>query len=100
MARFHIGQQVRVKFADEPLAVPLVGAETRIVGEFLGIFDVYWELGLTHPEGGLWRVPKACASDCLEPIQPSGHTSGTESFQELMDRLNTQRVEKVEEVGA
>ncbi|MCL6710495.1 hypothetical protein M8R20_46235 [Pseudomonas sp. R2.Fl] len=36
----------------------------------------------------------------LEPILPSGHRASTESFQELMDRLNTEKVERVEEVGA
>lgn len=100
MATFHVGQQVRLKFANDPRAVPLVGAETRIIGVHHGIFDVYWELGLAHPEGGWWRVTTAQASNCLEPVQPSGHTASTESFRELMDRLNTQRVEKVEEVGA
>jgi len=100
MARFFLGQQVRLKFANDERAVPLIGTETRIVGEFHGIFDVYWELGLAHPEGGLWRVPKDQASNCLEPVQPSGHRASTESFQELIDRLNTEKVARVEEAAA
>lgn len=109
MATYFLGQRVRIKWS---LGWPeLAGQGGRILGpeNGLSVHGIWCE----------WRVAPDCwgtdiaprpglgggerftpNSDQLAPILPSGHTAGTESFQELMDRLNTQRVEKVEEVGA
>ena len=102
MAKFFVGQRVRIVRAE--FAFHLIGTESVVLGvneSFLskhdGIFrHGYVRLDMRDGDGArFFALPEN-----LEPILPSGHTAGTESFQELMDRLNTQRVEKVEEVGA
>jgi hypothetical protein len=106
MATFFVGQRVRV-IGVEPEAQSTeraaIGME-GVVNELGCTNELYYAgmVGVTLPipaRGG------GCQDWCfrpehLEPILPCGHTASTESFQELMDRLNTQRVEKVEEVGA
>jgi len=90
MAKFFLGQRVRIVRAAH---IENVGKCGRITKLFVMRRRSAAMVDMTGP--GDWSY-----TDDLEPILPSGHTASTESFQELMDRLNTQRVEKVEEVGA
>lgn len=92
MAKFFLGQRVRLVKARYP---ENQGLEGRIVALFPGEYPIDCQLDFGRPVRG-----HGTHTSKLEPILPSGHTASTESFQELMDRLNTQRVEKVEEVGA
>lgn len=91
MATFFVGQRVRIVGCEKPANRKYIGDEQRIVRFWAGaaVLDCH---------------PRPDGTNCselanLEPILPSGHTASAESFQELMDRLSTQRVEKVEEVG-
>lgn len=112
MGKFFVGQRVRIL---RSVSWPeLAGHEGRVVGlgDVIAVGPWAGTKGITVAPDcwGAYRAPYASSltganSFCprpeqLEPILPSGHTAGTESFQELMDRLNTRRVEKVEEVGA
>lgn len=101
MAKFFLGQRVRLARPDQEenrgvtgriSALGYFADFTFLRGQFCEEGDcvVDWDKGGWSPQ----------FTHQLEPILPSGHTASTESFQELMDRLNTQRVEKVEEVGA
>jgi len=100
MATYFVGQRVRIVLIwSHP---ELLGREGRITGPFEECWSPFygiwhgWPLDIRTSNGD----QVVAEEEALEPILPSGHTAGTESFQELMDRLNTQRVEKVEEVGA
>jgi len=98
MATFFVGQRVRlVNVAAFEHGELFEGFETRILSYASDLGrDGYWHVD----DAGKWPAGLSVHEAHLEPILPSGHTAGTESFQELMDRLNTQRVEKAEEVGA
>lgn len=95
MARFFVGQRVRIVGAE--FAIHLIGAESVVLGlneSFLSTHDGrlrhgYVRLDIRDGDG----VQFFALPENLEPILPSGHTASTESFQELMDRLNTQQVE-------
>lgn len=111
MAKFFVGQLVRIVRVYQAANHHLLGAHGRIseVVEFVDVpqgEETAYGLDICpitrepdDQEFGLCWVNGFVAHQ-LEPILPSGHTASTESFQELMDRLNTQRVDKVEEVGA
>lgn len=88
MSKFFVGQRVRVKYADAFGATMHIGAETRIRDEYLGPTYEAWQVDIPHPEGGYWNVPKYAASECLEPILPSGHRAGDfTNVQDLLDSL-------------
>lgn len=101
MAKFFVGQRVRLVRACKPSNSGLTGRIREIHPEVVGEGGVAincrcdWDDG-TSDAWGHWGTH----TSRLEPILPSGHRAGTESFQELMDRLNTEKVERVEEVGA
>jgi len=100
MAKFFVGQRVRiVRTGFHP---ELLGREARIIEPFKECRSLAfgswsgWPLDLKTSDG----KDIVAHEDALEPILPSGHTAGTECFQELMGRLNTEKVERVEEAAA
>ncbi|MGS1076672.1 hypothetical protein [Pseudoxanthomonas beigongshangi] len=102
MVKFFVGQRVLVVRPDKGSAVRglCVGDEAVILRRSTNN-EEFWRIyvhGKVNPFVGESDFPVYPFE--IEPAIPSGHTASTESFQELMDRLNTQRVEKVEEVGA
>lgn len=112
MAKFFVGQRVRIlrSFSWPELA----GSEGCVVGlgdvitagPWAGVQGITvapdcWGTSRAPHTSSLSGATHFCPlPDQLEPILPSGHHAATESFQELMDRLNTEKVERVEEVGA
>ncbi|MGN6223679.1 hypothetical protein [Pseudoxanthomonas sp.] len=111
MTKYFVGQRVRIVRIYQAMNAHLLGAQGRIaeiaelkngvpgeeIAYGLDILPIEWE---EDPEDGflIWAI--GFGPEQLEPILPSGRRAGTESFQELMDRLNTEKVEGVEEVGA
>lgn len=106
MARFFLGQRVRVVgLEQEATAFDLdaLGKE-GVVNELdcVSTFNKEGMVGVTLPIPAYTgkREDWCFGPHHLEPILPDGHRASTESFQELLDRLNTKKVERVEEVGA
>lgn len=101
MATFFVGQRVRLARPDHEENRDSTG-RISYIGHFANFTMIR---GLICVEGdcvmdwdnGYWSPQ---FTHQLEPILPDGHRASTESFQELMDRLNTEKVERVEEVGA
>jgi hypothetical protein len=83
MAKFFVGQRVRMVDTDEPRAQPFVGKETRIIGE--GYYD---DLGVDAWDlANGWSVTKPDAGSYIEPILPYGHRVGEEGTCEPLDKL-------------
>lgn len=81
MARFFVGQRVRVVYA--PAFPEAVGRETRISGP---------AYGESADQGYDWIVvidgeEYAARSHSLEPILPEGHRAGEDGKCELLDEL-------------
>lgn len=95
MARFFVGQRVRVVRAFHPQNSGITGRIERIQrfspgdplpnGEFLSgeVCDCWVELDRARHDG---RTSGASSFWRLEPILPEGHTQSIYSFQELMDK--------------
>jgi hypothetical protein len=82
MAKFFVGQRVRLIATDADDAKPYVGSETWIVGT---VFCTYhreecWELANS------WSVVKSAAGDFLAPILDS-HEPAERDFTESLDKL-------------
>jgi hypothetical protein len=83
MAKFFVGQRVRMVDTDEPRAQPFVGKETRIIGEdnYPGFGGESWDLA------NGWSVTKSEAGSYIEPILPDGHAPGIKGTCEPLDKL-------------
>ncbi len=88
MAKFFVGQRVRVKFVCRPENKVLVGLETVVA-------DLCWMPTWDEPIYGVREKPivfdfgegwVGFSPDQLEPILPSGHRASDFSFHELMDK--------------
>lgn len=90
MAKFFVGQRVRMIATDNEKANSCVGQETRIIAESVWDCGESWDL-----ENG-WSVMKFCAGEFISPILPDGNREGMPRVCKTLDDL----VERLQEVAA
>jgi hypothetical protein len=83
MAKFFVGQRVRIIGTVNPTMVIHVGKSGQIISGSRA-FDAHWcvdDLKATNGKRAVW------AEHHLEPILPEGAAPSIYSYQELMDKL-------------